>query len=84
MLKHYNIATVMTDSPPSDNLQFLSNITVTANHSFIRWHGRNAKHRYNYLYSKEELKPWVEKTRQIEAKLQSLEATLTITTVPRR
>lgn len=67
MLKHYNIATVMTDSPPSDNLQFLSNITVTANHSFIRWHGRNAKHRYNYLYSKEELKPWVEKTRQIEA-----------------
>jgi uncharacterized protein YecE (DUF72 family) len=69
MLKHYNIATVMTDSPPSDNLQFLSKITVTANHSFIRWHGRNAKYRYNYLYSKEELKPWIDKIRQIEAEV---------------
>ncbi|MGI0032488.1 MAG: DUF72 domain-containing protein [Nitrososphaeraceae archaeon] len=37
----------------------------TANHSFIRWHGRNAKHRYNYLYSKEELKPWTDKVKEI-------------------
>jgi uncharacterized protein YecE (DUF72 family) len=57
MLKHYNIGAVMTDSPERDKLQFLSEVTVTAHHSFIRWHGRNAKHRYNYLYSKEELKP---------------------------
>ena len=65
MLKHYYIAAVMTDSPEQDRLQFLSELTVTANHSFIRWHGRNAKHRYNYLYSKEELKPWVDKVKQI-------------------
>jgi uncharacterized protein YecE (DUF72 family) len=65
MLKHYNIATVMTDSPPQDKLQFLSEVTVTAGHTFIRWHGRNARHRYNYLYSKEELKPWVDKVKQI-------------------
>ena len=65
MLKHYNIAAVMTDSPPQDKLQFLSEVTVTAGHSFIRWHGRNDKHRYNYLYSKAELKPWVEKVKQI-------------------
>ena len=65
MLKHYNIATGLTDSPPQDKLQFLSEVTVTANHSFIRWHGRNAKHRYNYLYSKEELKPWADKVKQI-------------------
>jgi uncharacterized protein YecE (DUF72 family) len=65
MLKHYNIAAVMTDSPERDKLQFLSDVTVTANHSFIRWHGRNAKTRYNYLYSKEELKPWVDKVKQI-------------------
>ena len=38
MLKHYNIATVMTDSPERDKLKFLSEVTVTANHSFIRWH----------------------------------------------
>jgi len=65
LLKHYDIAAVMTDSPPRDKLQFLSEVIVTANHSFIRWHGRNAKHRYNYLYSKEELNPWVNKVKKI-------------------
>jgi uncharacterized protein YecE (DUF72 family) len=67
LLKHYNIAAVMTDSPKQDKLQFLSERIVTANHSFIRWHGRNAKHRYNYLYSKEELKPWVEKIEKLSS-----------------
>jgi uncharacterized protein YecE (DUF72 family) len=65
MLKHYNIATVMTDSPEQDNLQFLSQAIVTANHCFIRWHGRQIKPRYNYLYSREELKPWVDKVTQL-------------------
>ncbi len=67
MLKHYNIAAVMTDSPAKDGLQFLSEVKVTANHSFVRWHGRDARHRYNYLYSKEELKPWVEKVNSIQS-----------------
>src|SRR5919199_4534343 len=67
MLRHYNIATVMTDSPSQENLQFLSDITITtADHSFIRLHGRAKGHYwYNYLYSKEELKPWVKKVEQI-------------------
>jgi uncharacterized protein YecE (DUF72 family) len=39
LLKHYNIAAVMTDFPKPDRLQFLSEPIVTANHSFIRWHG---------------------------------------------
>jgi uncharacterized protein YecE (DUF72 family) len=65
LLNHYNIAAVMTDSPEIDKLQFLSEVTITARHSFIRWHGRDARHRYNYLYSKEELKPWVDKVKQI-------------------
>jgi uncharacterized protein YecE (DUF72 family) len=57
----------MTDSPPSENLQFLSDVIVTANQSFIRFHGRNTKghYWYNYLYSEQELKPWVEKVNQI-------------------
>ena len=62
----------MTDSPSQDNLQFLSNVTVTASHAFIRWHGRNAKHRYNYLYSKDELRPWVPKVKKIQAETQVL------------
>ena len=69
MLRHYNIAAVMTDSPARENLQFLSDITITtADHSFIRFHGRNTKghYWYNYLYSKEELEPWIEKVSQIK------------------
>ena len=69
MLKHYNIAAVLTDSPARENLQFLSDITITtADHSFIRFHGRNTKDHYwyNYLYNKEELKPWVEKVSHIK------------------
>ena len=67
LLRHYNIAAVMTDSPEPDKLQFLSEPIITANHSFIRWHGRHTKPRYNYLYSKEELKPWVNKVKQISS-----------------
>jgi uncharacterized protein YecE (DUF72 family) len=65
LLKHYNIAAVMTDSPPGDKLQFPSEVIVTANHSFIRWHGRDSKHRYNYLYSKQDLNPWVNKIKKV-------------------
>ena len=65
LLKHYNIAAVLTDSPEPDKLQFLSEPIVTANHSFIRWHGRQVKPRYNYLYSKDELRPWVDKVKRI-------------------
>ena len=70
MLRHYNIAAVMTDSPSQENLQFLSDVTITtAGHSFIRFHGRNTTqghYWYNYLYTKEELRPWVEKVEQVK------------------
>ena len=68
MLKQYNIAAVITDSPAKENLQFLSDVVITADHSFIRFHGRNTKghYWYNYLYSKQELEPWVDKVNQIK------------------
>lgn len=73
MLKHYDIAAVMTDSPLSDKLQYLAEVTVTSkNHSFIRFHGRSSRHRYNYLYSKEELKPWIGKIKEITSKTNAL------------
>jgi len=71
LLKHYNIATVMTDSP-NEGLQFLSEVVVTADHSFIRWHGRNKGFWYNYLYSKEELNPWIEKVTEIKKQTETL------------
>src|SRR5437016_10182132 len=67
MLKHYNIAAVMTDSPEKENLQYLSDVIVTADHSLVRFHGRNTHghYWYNYLYSEQELQPWVDKVDQI-------------------
>ena len=36
MLKYYNIAAVMTDSPAKENLEFLSDVTMTtANHHLL-------------------------------------------------
>ncbi len=64
MLKHYDVAAVMTDSP-DPSLQYLSEIALTSDHVFVRLHGRNKGFWYNYLYSKEELKPWVGKVRKI-------------------
>jgi uncharacterized protein YecE (DUF72 family) len=64
MLKHYNVAAVMTDSP-DPQLQYLSNVTMTADHAFIRFHGRNKRYWYNYSYDKKELEPWVPKVNQI-------------------
>lgn len=77
MLKHYNIAAVMTDSPAKENLEFLSEVTVTsADHSFIRFHGRNTKghYWYDYLYSKEELRPWVKKIEEVKKQTKVLRA----------
>ncbi|MGH9877662.1 MAG: DUF72 domain-containing protein [Nitrososphaerales archaeon] len=71
MLKHYGVAAVMTDSP-DPNLQFLSDIVVTADHAFVRWHGRNDKFWYDYLYSKEELKPWADKIKKIKGQSKML------------
>jgi uncharacterized protein YecE (DUF72 family) len=68
LLKHYNVAAVMTDSP-DPSLQYLSNFTITADHAFIRLHGRNkGGYWYNYLYNKEQLKPWADKVKVIRRK----------------
>jgi uncharacterized protein YecE (DUF72 family) len=65
MLRHYNVAAVMTDSP-DPKLQYLSDTVLTADHSFIRFHGRNNGYWYNYLYREEELKPWTGKVSRIK------------------
>jgi uncharacterized protein YecE (DUF72 family) len=72
LLAQHNIASVLTDSP-DPGLQFLSNPVVTADHSFIRLHGRNHAFWYNYLYSKEEeLEPWASKVNDIAKKAKRL------------
>jgi len=61
----------MTDSP-DQSLQYLSNITLTADHAFIRLHGRNKPFWYNYLYTKSELEPWLKKVSEIKDKVKVL------------
>ena len=65
LLRHYNIASVMTESG-DPNLAFLAEPIVTADHAFIRFHGRNKGYWYNYLYSKKELESWVDKVNEIK------------------
>jgi uncharacterized protein YecE (DUF72 family) len=64
MLRHYNVAAVLTDSS-DPKLRYLSDVISTADHSFIRFHGRSEGYWYNYLYQEEELRPWVEKVNKI-------------------
>jgi len=73
MLKHYNIAVVMTDSGDPE-LKFLSEPIVTSDHALVRFHGRNPGFWYNYLYKKEELEPWAEKAKEIKQKTRVLRA----------
>jgi uncharacterized protein YecE (DUF72 family) len=77
LLQHYNIASVLTDSPAKENLGFLSdenNITSKST-AVIRLHGRNTTqghYWYNYMYSQKELKPWVEKIGKIKQKTDTI------------
>lgn len=77
LLQHYNIASVLTDSPAKENLGFLSdeNNTTSKSTAVIRLHGRNTTqghYWYNYLYSQKELKPWVEKIGKIKQKTDTI------------
>ena len=69
LLRHYDIAWVLTDSPIQENLGFLSdenNLTSTTM-GVVRLHGRNTSkdhYWYDYLYSEEELVPWVTKIKK--------------------
>jgi len=70
LLEHYNIASVLTDSPEKENLGFLSNEenVTSADIAVVRLHGRNTTrdhYWYDYLYSEKELAPWVGKIKRI-------------------
>ena len=45
-----------------------NSIVSSSDHSFVRFHGRNTSsghYWYNYLYTKKELEPWVNKLRNL-------------------
>jgi len=60
LLRSHNVANVIVDEPllPPDTV-------VTADFSFIRWHGRGTRPWYNYRYSERELESWVPRIKEV-------------------
>ena len=67
LLRKYNVANTIVDEPllPPDPI-------VTADFSFIRWHGQGARPWYNYRYSDRELKAWVPKVEEVASKVKKV------------
>ena len=77
LLHHFSIASVLTDSPVQENLGFLSNENNLASNKMavVRLHGRNTTRDhfwYDYLYSEEELIPWVNKINRIKENVETI------------
>jgi uncharacterized protein YecE (DUF72 family) len=67
LLRRYNVANTIVDEPllPPDPV-------VTADFSFVRWHGRGARPWYNYRYSDGELEAWVPKVKEVASKVKKV------------
>ncbi len=60
LLRKYNVSNTIVDEPllPVDS-------TTTADHAFVRWHGKGKRVWYNYEYSSDELDSWVERVEKV-------------------
>ena len=59
LLKQYGVAYTIVDEPllPSE-------VHLTADFAYFRWHGRGEDIWFDYLYSEEELQPWIPKVQE--------------------
>ncbi len=64
MLRRNNVANTIVDEP-----LLPPQTEVTADFTFIRWHGHAERPWYNYRYREEELDPWVPKVKEVAAKV---------------
>jgi uncharacterized protein YecE (DUF72 family) len=67
LLRSHNVAKTIVDEPllPPET-------GVTADFSFIRWHGQGKRLWYNYRYSREELETWAPKVREVASKVKKV------------
>ena len=67
LLEKYHMAYCIVDEPllPPE-------IVITSDFAYIRWHGQNKKHWYNYLYTKEELEGWIPKIENIKDQVNNI------------
>jgi len=63
LLEKYRVAYTVVDEPllPSE-------VRVTTDIAYIRWHGRGERPWYNYCYEKKELEPWISKVKEAAKK----------------
>lgn len=67
LLRKYQVAYTNVDEPllPSD-------VYVTTDFAYFRWHGRGKKPWFNYRYKIEELEPWIPKIRKTSEKVKQV------------
>jgi len=67
LLKDYNVAYTNVDEPllPSD-------INITSDLAYFRWHGRGEKIWFDYRYDKEEIDVWVPKIDEVKTKTKKI------------
>lgn len=67
LLEKYNVAYTIVDEPllPSE-------VHLTADFAYFRWHGHGKNIWFDYHYSKEELEPWVEKVQDTASKVKKV------------
>jgi uncharacterized protein YecE (DUF72 family) len=67
LLKQYGVAYTIVDEPllPPE-------VHLTADFAYFRWHGRGENIWFDYLYSEEELQPWVPKVKETANKVKKV------------
>ena len=67
LLKKHNVAYVNVDEPllPPE-------VHLTSDIAYFRWHGKGEKIWFDYLYSKDELEPWVPKVKESSEKVKKV------------
>ena len=67
LLRKYNVSNTIVDEPllPVD-------LTTTADHAFVRWHGKGKRVWYSYKYSSDELDPWVERVEKVSRQVKKV------------
>jgi uncharacterized protein YecE (DUF72 family) len=67
LLKRHNVAYTIVDEPlvPPE-------VHITADFSYMRWHGHGKKPWYNFVYSNEELEKWIPNIRYVSERVHTL------------
>ncbi len=66
-LKEYGCAFAATDS-----VKMEPDAKVTADFGYVRWHGRNPKHWYDYEYTEDELREWLPRVEEMKVSTEKL------------